>query len=331
MKIAEDCTFKILKSEKYNFVFNKKTGFFARWGQTEVEDPDFSPFGPELVDIEISTICSKGCKFCYKGNTSKGKNMSLETYQKLIDGLPKTVGQVALGIGDISGNPDLWKIMEYSREKGIIPNITVNGEDITDEIADKLVRICGAVAVSMYDKDKTYNTVKKLTDRGLKQTNIHFMLCKETYNKGIDLFYDAISDIRLKDLNAIVLLSLKQKGRASRSFHSVDQLDFAALVDLAIDKNIPIGFDSCSCHKFLDAVKRYPDLESLTTVAEPCESGLFSAYFNVEGKFFPCSFAEGSPGWIKGLDVEEFWGNEKTIRWRSCLIAYGRKCPLYEI
>ena len=342
MKVLENDKYKTLSSERYNFVFNKKTGFFARWGRTKEDDPVYSPYSCEIVDLEVSTICSKGCKFCYKGNTAKGKNMSFEVFKRIIDKLSddKVACQIALGIGSIDACPELWKMMEYSRAKGIIPNITVNGEGITDEIADKLVSLCGAVAVSMYDKGKTYDTVKKLTDKGLKQVNIHFMLCEETYSQCIDLFYDSISDSRLKNLNAIVLLSLKQKGRAAIrmmstpwdvDFHSLNQLDFAALVDLAKDKNIPIGFDSCSCHKFLKAIEKYPDVKSLAMVAEPCESGLFSAYFNVDGKFFPCSFAEGTKGWEEGLNVEEFWGNSKIVKWRETLIKCGRVCPLYKI
>jgi hypothetical protein len=166
------------------------------------------------------------------------------------------------------------------------------------------------------------------------------MLCEETYSQCIDLFYNSVSDSRLNNLNAIVLLGLKTKGRAAIrmmstpwdvDFHPLNQLDFAALVDLAKDKNIPIGFDSCSCHKFLKAIEKYPDVKSLAMVAEPCESGLFSAYFNVEGKFFPCSFAEGTKGWEEGLGVEEFWGSEKTDKWRNRLIACERKCPIYDI
>jgi len=341
-RIVDDKDKKIIQYEGFNSFFDKNTGFTATWGKTFGDDPEYCKLGPLIVDLEVSTICSKGCKFCYKGNTAKGKNMSFEVFKRIIDKLSddKVACQIALGIGSIDACPELWKMMEYSRAKGIIPNITVNGEGITDEIADKLVSLCGAVAVSMYDKDKTYDTVKKLTDKGLKQVNIHFMLCEETYSQCIDLFYDSISDSRLKNLNAIVLLSLKQKGRAAIrmmstpwdvDFHSLNQLDFAALVDLAKDKNIPIGFDSCSCHKFLKAIEKYPDVKSLAMVAEPCESGLFSAYFNVDGKFFPCSFAEGTKGWEEGLDVEEFWGNSKIVKWRETLIKCGRVCPLYKI
>lgn len=55
---------KIFTSKDYNYVFNTETGAFARWGATKAEDPDFSPYGPEILDIEISTVCHQGCSFC---------------------------------------------------------------------------------------------------------------------------------------------------------------------------------------------------------------------------------------------------------------------------
>ena len=64
----------------------------------------------------------------------------------------------------VGGNPDMWDIFEYTRANGVVPNVTVNGEGITDEVADKLVALCGAVACSIYDKNKSYDTIKKLND-----------------------------------------------------------------------------------------------------------------------------------------------------------------------
>ena len=162
----------VLKSADYNFVFNKVTGFFARWGATEGEDPQYSPFGPEIADIEISTICKgvgKVCDFCYKKNTPTGTNMSLETFKELASKLPPTVTQIAFGIGDIDSHPEMWDIFDYSREIGIIPNVTVNGAGITDKVADKLIKVCGAIAVSVYCKETTYNTIEKLNNAFLDQ------------------------------------------------------------------------------------------------------------------------------------------------------------------
>lgn len=116
-KLIETKNNKRLFSEFYNFYFNKKTGFFARWGKTTRDDPDFSRFGPELCDIEISTMCHgvKGsgvCKFCYKSNTPNGENMSLDTFKKLFSKLPKTICQIAVGVGDLPTHKYYRKIQK---------------------------------------------------------------------------------------------------------------------------------------------------------------------------------------------------------------------------
>ena len=38
--VSEDDEFKIRKSSDYNFIFNKRTGVFARWGVIKEDDPD---------------------------------------------------------------------------------------------------------------------------------------------------------------------------------------------------------------------------------------------------------------------------------------------------
>jgi hypothetical protein len=60
---------KVVASENYNYIFNRENGFFARWGKTKEDDPEFSPFGPEILDIEISEVCNMGCTFCFPSGT----------------------------------------------------------------------------------------------------------------------------------------------------------------------------------------------------------------------------------------------------------------------
>ena len=57
---------KAFISPGYNYVFDKRSGFFARWGETQEQDPSYSPFGPELLDLEISSggDCLGNCPFC---------------------------------------------------------------------------------------------------------------------------------------------------------------------------------------------------------------------------------------------------------------------------
>jgi hypothetical protein len=152
------------------------TGYFARWGTTKDDDPKVGML--EILDLEISTICEgvgQGpCKHCYKSNTPKGENMTLDTYKQIFNKLPQSIYSIALGIGDIWSNPDLFDILRYTRyndhNPGVVPNITTNGFNITDQQATDLAELCGGIAVSVYHpKDVCYNAVKQLTDAKCNQ------------------------------------------------------------------------------------------------------------------------------------------------------------------
>jgi hypothetical protein len=340
-------------SASYNYTFNKVNGVFARWGNLKQEDPLYAPFGPEIADIEVTTSCNgiNGvvCSFCYKANTPQGQYMSFETYKHIIDIYPDVLTQVAFGVdSQCKTNPDIWKIMTYTREKGVIPNVTV--AQIDDDTAYNLASLCGAVAVSRYkEKEVCYSSVKKLTDLGMNQVNIHFMLSEETYEDALITLNDISSREELEKLNAIVFLSLKQKGRGE-FFTPLTLEHYTTIVNLCFQKEIAFGMDSCGAYKFLQATNiidptRVPQVAPMV---ESCESGLFSTYINVEGKFFPCSFSEGIGEWEEGIDLmeinsqEEFldklWYGERVMKWRKNLLNSMSKefsdcriCPIYEV
>jgi len=340
--IHENSNFKIIRSKDYNYNFNKKTGFFVRWGRTLKEDSVMAPFN-EILDIEVTDIC-KGpggipCSFCYKSNSPNNKsNMSFEMFKTIIDKMKEhnIINQLAFGAdAQAESNPDLWKMAKYSRDNGIIPNITV--ADISDNVADKLVNVMGAVAVSRYsNKNYCYNSVKKLVDRGMKQCNIHQLVAVETFDQIKETFIDYKTDARLKGLNAIILLSLKKKGRGE-NYNSLSNEQFKEIINLSFEHSIPVGMDSCSCHKFLSAIKDRKDYEKLVTFTEPCESSLMSFYINSIGQGFPCSFSEGVGDWKEGLDVVKsknfnaIWFNSKLAKFRDKLLSLERQCPLYSV
>lgn len=374
--IKDTDTYKALKSEEYNFFFDKNNGYFVRWGKGDYTkesklskdkvdlyilwcniwgekfdakkfmldlDTDGSEINTtiEIVDWEISELCDMGCPFCYKSNTSfKGKNISFDDFKTIFHKLPPSVITIAYGIGSISLCPNLWEILKYTRDNGIIPTITING-DVTEEDLDKLSNVVGACAVSIYDKEKSYNTIKGLTDRGLKQTNIHVMISEETYEKTLEILNDVKTDYRLSNVYSVVLLSLKEKGRSIGKFNKLSQEKFDNLFKFAIDNNIGIGFDSCSAAKCFNFINKNKTYDYMRTYIDPCESSIYSSYINVNGDYFPCSFAEGNGEWKEGLSVlncnnvmQDIWFNKKTIKFRenvqkcrSCNIG----CSIYTI
>jgi radical SAM protein with 4Fe4S-binding SPASM domain len=333
---------RLLSIPGYNYMMDYTTGQFLRWGKTFKDDPEYSPIGPEIMDIELSTICSRACPWCYKSNTSLGSYMTFETFKSMFEKFPKCLTQIAFGIGDIPGCPDLFKIMTYVREQGVVPNITINGDFLDDESAEKLSKLCGSLAVSLYDKDLCYNAVKKLTDLGMTQINIHSLLCEETFDKCMNLIQDSKTDPRLAKLNAIVFLWLKPKGKRNK-FTRLTSLDkYKTLVEKSFEIGARIGFDSCSAPAFLEVVKDRPEYKSLEMLSEGCESTLFSYYINADGIGFPCSFAEDQPE-FKGIDIlkaksfiKDVWYNPETVAFRNKVIQNKdcrncRKCQVFDL
>ncbi len=338
MPIKDTIDYKAVTTSDYNMIFNKHNGTMLRWGSSHDDDPQLALLGPEILDIEISTgDCSGKCSWCYKSNTvGNGKHMSLETFQVILNKIGKQLTQVALGITNANANPDFISIMEYARSKGVIPNFTLAGYGMNLKLFEKCSELAGAIAVSVYRKNKrlAYDMVRQFRRLGIEQTNIHLLY----YQENLQFVYEVLHDVAWGKItpHAVVLLALKAKGRGS-NLTPVTEKQFSDIVDAAMEDNIPLGFDSCSAPKFERWAKRN-DREDLLLYSEPCESGLFSSYINVDGDFFPCSFMEGVAGWEQGISMlecrdflKDVWFNPRTIVWQNQLINNDRRCPVFDL
>ena len=246
------------------------------------------------------------------------------------------LSQIAFGICDLDTNPYFIKMMEYCREFDVVPNFTFNGNGLTEELADKISKLAGAVAVSNYNSENTYNSIKMLTDRGMKQINIHQITHDKSYNKILKTIDDIKTDPRLKKFNALVLLRYKPKGNGIGKFNQLTIEQYKHIIEYANSKGVNIGFDSCSAPLYLKAIEGNKELEKTKIFVEPCESSLFSSYINCKGEFFACSFCEGEGMWKTGINVlenrfENVWYNEQTKKFRDILIKNHRNCPMFNL
>lgn len=342
---------KTVSSPEYNSVFRKSDGYFVRWGKTLEDDPSFCPIGPEILDLELSVGgCKNFCKFCYKGNTdAPPTNMTFETFKRILDSMSKVLTQIAFGITGIQTNPDFVKMMEYARQQGIIPNFTLSGLDLTDELARQCAKLVGAVAVSAYQTDKNvcYNAVQKFAElrkdpqSTLRQINVHLLVSLETLPFVYEVLQDRQSEPRLKDMNSIVFLGLKPKGRAKNTYHPVSTEEYGKLIDYCLERSLSIGFDSCSSPKFEHAIKtgtmNSEMKKKMIECSESCESSLFSSYINVFGNYCHCSFAENEEGQTQievGDDfLKNVWYSPEVIKFREKLINTAvdgcRRCTVF--
>jgi len=137
---------KHVKTKKYEIYFNTKSGFELIRGINGNPDP-FELEMPSLLDIGIMGHCKNKCSFCYQGDYEE-PHMILEMFKDIVDQVSLSTNQIALGgRGDPNHHPDFKQIIEYCREKNVVPNYTTSGIELTDEQVD-ISKMCGAVAVS---------------------------------------------------------------------------------------------------------------------------------------------------------------------------------------
>lgn len=394
LSMVENEKYKVVSSEKYNSVFNKETGFFARWGETKEDNPNYAPM-PEILDLEISAgKCMGKCPECYKcnGAVEETHNMTFAEFQNIFHKVAKTsfritfksgfppieglvtdykncfnkedvkkeirfmfsnqddienieifnkglLGQIAFGICDIGTNPDFFKMMEYCREFDVIPNYTCHALDMNEEYAKLTAKYCGAVAISVYNKEKAYNAVDMLSKAGMKQINFHAIAHDKSYDRILSIITDLQTDERIKNkVKAVVLLKYKPKGNGVGKFNHLTDKQYQEIISFAEKNNVNIGFDSCSAHAYLRVIKDDKDFEAKSMCAEPCESACFSSYINHKGEFFACSFCENEGMWQEGISVlecenfeKEVWQNSKTQKFREVLLKNERKCPMFAL
>ena len=337
---ANGCLYKRVRSDGYNYTFtisgDKNPGKMMRWGYTHEDNPRMAPM-PEILDIEVSTICHQGCSWCYKSNTAIGKIMDPKVLGRILSATEENLTQVAFGIGDIEsvGYENLSKYFEYCSMYAIVPNITINGKEMDDSFYDLLSIYCGTVDVSIYN-EKAYDVIEKLTKKHKIQCNIHTILAQENVVSNLKIIADTKTNKKLSDIHAILFLMLKEKGTRN-SLSTISYENFRRLLDFTIAEHIQVGLDTCSAPTFLAYLyEKYNDavIQQVLPMIEPCEAGLFSLYINVDGEAFPCSFMEGQRGWETGIPIpnnrEEFqtdvWFNPRLIEWRKRLLTSTSKC-----
>ena len=292
----------------------------------EGKDP-FMAEGPHLLDIGIMGRCKRAdvCTLCYQNASTEGINMDIKDYVNLLDQTKNTLLQVALGgAGSPDEHPQFAEIIQETRARGIVPNYTTSGWDVTPQIAELTKKYCGAVAVSWYNEDIQLKAINEF----LKQeciTNLHFVLHKNSIEEAMDILEGKHfhSDLFAK-LNAIVFLLFKPIGKGSPKLKLEYDHKLSHFLEIVEEGDYPfkVGFDSCSVPALISSIDVNPIL------MEACEGGRFSAYVHSDLTLKTCSFDVQNKFSVslKENDFKTIWGGEKFNSFRN-LMKTCTGCP----
>jgi len=291
------------KDQKYSVLFNKRTGFFARIEDEFCAEPFWAEHGPELLDIAITNYCQKGCNFCYRQSNVQGQHMPFSDYQNLIE-QARNLGvlQIALGGGNPNQHPEFIRFIKTTREYGIIPSFTTNGDGLTKEILQATREYCGAIAVSAYKPyNKMDDIIGAISHYGIK-INVHFIVSLETIKIAIDwlqsppMFFNKINAIiflNFKPINTSPEFILSRSDKLKQFFNLIRHNRY----------KFKIGFDSC----FISGIVSNLNVKSI--YIDSCDSARFSAFISEDMKMYPCSFMINSKafGDLRKNSILEIW------------------------
>jgi MoaA/NifB/PqqE/SkfB family radical SAM enzyme len=322
---------KRFKNDKYEILFNTKTGLEITQGINGNADP-FVLQMASLLDIGVMGTCKHKCKFCYQGHVNK-PNMKLDDFKAIIDEVAFHVNQVALGgRGDPNHHENFKEIIEYCRSKNIVPNYTTSGIGLTDEQV-KISKLCGAVAVSDYGQPFTYEALSKLINAGIK-TNIHQIFSTESYDRCCNIVLginpNDWQNFDVSKLNAVIFLLFKPHGAGKLIPEMIpteeDLKQFASNIFTPKSK-FKVGMDSC----LVNHVLKYASPTAIQRASvDTCEASRMSAYITPDMKFMPCSFADEKK-WAIPIEngLQQIWDYSTQFnKFREVLLKKGDCCPL---
>ena len=319
IKVDNNTNQKIVMSKEYKSVFRKSDGLALRWGKTRdtSDDPFMSPM-PELIDLCITKRCTMGCPYCYANSGPNEPHMSMLEFDRFLSQLPDTCQQIALGGGNPNCHPDFPTILKMIKDKGVVPNYTTNGLDLTDDIVTASKAYCGAIAVSQH-RTNIMPAIKLLSDEGIK-TNIQYVVNNDTIQRfDKDEMDTYLTRAKEAGCFAVIFLLHKPQGRSSpiANVQPGDKLnEFLHYVEnrRQIKNSVGLGFDSC----FMTGVMTRTKLDR--TLMDSCEAGRFSCFVDYELSVYPCSFynrGESTALNLKITSFEDIWYGKFFVEWRQ--------------
>jgi len=137
---------------------------------------------PNIVEIEVSSLCNLNCIMCARRNLRVEKNMEINLFKKVID---QVAGRAELAILHASGepllNPHIFEMIRYCKERRVGTWLSTNGmllnkkkiRDILDSPLDGLVIAIDGFTKETYEKIRVGGSFGTVTSNTIKLLDMH--------------------------------------------------------------------------------------------------------------------------------------------------------------
>ena len=116
-------------------------------------EPEVVPIAPESVHLQLNNVCNLRCPSCYVSlQMEDDGSLPVERWMTLVDEMADMgISQLALGGGEPLMSPHFVAVVEHSRGRGLLPNVTTNGHLLTERLLTRIRGLIGEVRLSFND------------------------------------------------------------------------------------------------------------------------------------------------------------------------------------
>jgi len=281
---------------------------------------------PLEAHLQITNRCDAGCQGCYTAATPKAtREWPVESWKRAIDELAEMgVFHLALGGGESADLPWLGELVQYARDKGLVPNLTTSGLSNLSRVL-QLAPLFGQINVSIDGLGPEYARVRGF-DGFSEADNALVELRKRTKKVGINVVvtrhnFDSLDEIfsyaKRRRLNEVELLRFKPAGRGISTYADMHCSDaqhrefLPTILRGAKRHRLRIRVD-CSYMPMLAHHKPSRELLAKLSVYG-CTGGDFLIGAKATGQVTACSFAPPPEGGPNVDTLADYWQDKDAF------------------
>ncbi len=230
-----------MRLKKYYDAFRSNTSFsktslkqktkiilnILRFLRTNITKPIIIKNKPVIAQIEPTSECNLKCKMCVREKTGVPiGTLSFKNFKRILDKLDCLFKLHLSGQGEPFMNPDLFKMVRYANERGVIVYFTTNGTLLTKSIIENICNVeIGEIGVSIDSpKKEVYEKIRKGAKFEKVLENIKNLVetLKKRKKKTIVSLAIVLLKENLKDIEDFVLLA-KKLGIKKIGFQTIQE------------------------------------------------------------------------------------------------------------
>ncbi|MFH1588894.1 MAG: radical SAM protein [Candidatus Diapherotrites archaeon] len=293
-------------------------------GKTHPENVNFFLTSAQ---VELTTACNLRCTMCEQSHLTQNPiSMKFTEFKKFLDNAPYIELINFTGIGEILLNPDWFKILEYSKQKGLYvwfnDNFTLmnkeNSQKIIDLEIDALAVSFDGATKQIYEKirrganfEKVTANIKQFTGlkKALGKKKPEFFMVFVAMKENIHEMEPLIELAKNLGVNKVLFVGvITFEGTEDKSLNNLKKEEMEKIFEKTKAKAEELGITIMG----LPSISR--------TEQEECDYPWVSAYITSSGEVLPCCFVKqrdksevssSSMGNIKENSFKEIWKGKK--------------------